>query len=281
MRAAILGADGQLGRALTARYPHAIPLRRVDVDIGDRESVEALDWSRLDTILNAAAYTNVDQAETETGRRRAWQVNAMGPRNLAQAAVRHGLTLIHFSSDYVFDGTADCHRETEPMSPLGVYGQSKAAGDIAVSLAPDHYVLRLSWLVGDGANFVRSIGHSASRGDSVSVVGDQIGRLTFTDQIVDAVDHLLSTRPAPGTYNCSNEGAPASWAHVARAVFIAHGRSPDQVKVVDSQDYYRSRPGAASRPRHSTLDLEKIEGSGLMPRDWRTVLEEYFRRDHS
>lgn len=279
MRAVILGADGQLGKALMARYPDAMLLELSDFDIADAESVEAFAWKDFDTILNAAAYTRVDEAETTTGRRSAWQANAVGPRNLALAAAKHGLTLIHISSDYVFDGTVQCHAETEALSPLGVYGQSKAAGDIAASLAPKHYILRVSWLVGEGANFVRSMRQLAVGGDSVSVVGDQVGRLTFTTQAVDAVDHLVSTQPTPGTYNCSNDGEPVSWADVARAVFAHYGRSPDLVKDVDTADYYDSRPGSAPRPLHSTLDLGKIKALGLVPVTWQTGLAEFLRRD--
>jgi len=281
MRAAILGAAGQLGRALAMHFPDAVPLQRKDVDIADQASVEAFEWDAFDTVLNAAAYTLVDAAETESGRRRAWQANAIGPRNLAQAAMHHGLTLVHVSSDYVFDGSVACHPETELFSPLGVYGQSKAAGDIAVSLAPDHYVLRVSWLVGDGANFVRTMARLAAAGEPVSVVGDQVGRLTFTRQLVDAVDHVLVTRPPPGTYNCSNDGEPVSWADIARTVFTEHGRSPELVEPVDTAAYFNSRPEAAPRPRQSTLDLAKIRAAGVIPRDWVAELREHLRRDQS
>ncbi len=281
MRAAILGADGQLGRAMSARFPHAAPIRRGDLDIADHASVEAFDWGAFDTVLNAAGYTGVDAAETAAGRSCAWQANAVGPRHLAEAALRHGLTLVHVSSDYVFDGRVSCHPETELFSPLGVYGQSKAAGDIAVSLAPDHYILRASWLVGDGSNFVRTMTKLAAAGEPVSVVGDQVGRLTFTRLLVDAVDHLLATKPPPGTYNCSNDGEPASWAEVARIVFTDQGRPPELVESVDTVAYCDSRPGAAPRPLQSTLNLAKIKAAGVVPRDWQAALMEYLRQDRS
>ena len=281
MRAAILGADGQLGKAMSARFPHAASVRRGDLDIADQASVNAFDWGAFDTILNAAAYTEVDAAETAVGRSCAWQANAVGPRNLAEAAIRHGLTLVHVSSDYVFDGSVSCHPETESFSPLGVYGQSKAAGDIAVTLAPEHYILRVSWLVGGGANFVRAMTRLAAAGKQVSVVGDQIGRLTFTQQLVDAVDHLLSTKSPPGTYNCSNDGDPASWADIARDVFTEQGRSPELVEPVGTAAYFDSRPGAAPRPLHSTFDLAKIKAAGLVPRNWRSELVDHLRRDKS
>lgn len=279
MRAAILGATGQLGRALSLRFPDAVTLQRHDVDIADRASVMAFDWSAFDALLNAAAYTHVDGAETAAGRRQAWAVNAIGPRNLTEAAIRHHLTLVHVSSDYVFDGSLPCHSETEPFSPLGVYGQSKAAGDVAVSLAPDHYVLRVSWLIGDGANFVKTMGRLATAGKPVSVVDDQIGRLTFTDHLVDAVGHVLETRPPAGTYNCSNDGDPVSWADIARLVFAEQGSSPELVEPVSSTTYYDSTPEAAPRPLHSTLDLAKIQATGVVTRDWQSALLDYVRRD--
>jgi dTDP-4-dehydrorhamnose reductase len=279
MKAAILGADGQLGRALSLRFPDAAPLQLEDVDIADYASVEAFEWDAFDTVLNAAGYTAVDAAETAAGRCSAWKANAVGPRNLAQVAIRHGLTLVHVSSDYVFDGSVSCHLETEQLSPLGVYGQSKAAGDIAVSLAPNHYILRVSWLVGDGANFVRTMAKLAAAGEPVSVVGDQIGRLTFTQQLVDAIDHVLLTRPPPGTYNCSNDGEPVSWADIARVVFTERGRSPELVDPVDTVAYCDLRPETAPRPRQSTLNLAKIKAVGVIPRDWKAGLLEYLRQD--
>jgi dTDP-4-dehydrorhamnose 3,5-epimerase len=128
----ITGADGQLGRALQRVFPDAVPLNKAHLDITDRTAVDGWPWVEYDTIVNTAAFTMVDQAETEEGRRRAWQVNALGAANLARASREHGLTLIHFSTDYDFDGTVEVHDETEPMSPLGST-QTKAAGDVAVA----------------------------------------------------------------------------------------------------------------------------------------------------
>ena len=114
-------------------------------------------WHEYALVLNAAAYTAVDAAETPDGRRTAWAANAGAPATLARLSREHGFTLVHYSSEYVFDGTADEHTEDEPLSPLGVYAQTKAAGDIAVATAPRHYLLRTSWVIGDGNNFVRTM----------------------------------------------------------------------------------------------------------------------------
>ncbi|TAM92901.1 MAG: NAD(P)-dependent oxidoreductase, partial [Jatrophihabitans sp.] len=150
----IVGAGGQLGTALRQRFPQARALTSADLDVTDAAALRRADWGGVRTIVNAAAYTDVDGAETAPGRVTAWRVNAGGAAHLARIALERELTLVHVSTDYVFDGTHDPHAEDEPLSPLGVYGQSKAAGDIAVALVPRHYILRTSWVIGDGHNFV-------------------------------------------------------------------------------------------------------------------------------
>src|SRR5690606_31417378 len=123
----------------------------------DPSAIEAWDWATYDVVLNAAAYTSVDAAEMPDGRPLAWAVNAAAPSHLARLSRRHRFTLVHVSSDYVFDGSKSEYDETAPFSPLGVYGQSKAAGDLAVATAPRHYIVRTSWVVGSGPNFVKTM----------------------------------------------------------------------------------------------------------------------------
>lgn len=281
MKAVIIGAYGQLGKALQARFPEAVAVDRDQLDITNMAALEAFDWSGVDTILNAAAYTNVDGAESVEGRAAAWLINAQAVANLARIALIHDLTLVHVSSDYVFDGTKSPHTEDEPVTPLGVYGQSKAAGDIVVGVVPKHYVLRVSWLIGDGPNFVRTMMGLAEKGVSPKVVGDQVGRLTFTEQLVDAIEHLLKTKAAPGVYNLSNDGEPASWAEITRAVFAEMGRDDLTVTDVTTEEYFKNKPEAAPRPLQSTLDLGKIEATGLELRDWRADLAGYINTQKS
>ena len=221
----IIGAYGQLGKTLQARFPDAQAVDRDSLDITEPASLAAFDWRAIDVILNAAAYTNVDGAETPDGRRAAWQINALAPSRLAAIATQQGITLVHVSSEYVFDGTITPHTEDEPFSPLGVYAQAKAAGDIAVATTPNHYILRTSWLIGDGPNFVRTMIGLADRNVSPKVVGDQIGRLTFTHTLVDAMEVLLKHKQGSGTYNISNGGEPASWAEITRAIFHELGHN--------------------------------------------------------
>lgn len=268
----VTGADGQLGRALRELLPHAEFVSRTKLDITSPTLSDTRDWAQYHTIINAAAYTAVDQAETEVAA--AWAVNAHGPTQLARVATAHNLTLVHISSDYVFDGTRTTYSEDEALAPLGVYGQSKAAGDLAVSTTPRHYILRTSWVVGQGKNFVSTMVDLASRGISPSVVDDQIGRLTFTSEIAAGISHLLNTGAPFGTYNLSNSGDPASWADIAMAVFASTGYDPANVTPVSTADYYGDKPHAP-RPAHSTLDLAKITATGFTPGDWRIGLALY------
>jgi dTDP-4-dehydrorhamnose 3,5-epimerase len=178
----------------------------------------------------------------------------------------------------VFDGTQTPHLETEDLSPLGVYAQTKAAGDIAVSLAPKHYLLRTSWVIGEGKNFVLTMKSLAEQGIKPGVVNDQIGRLTFTSDLADAIAHLLSSNAAYGTYNFTNDGDSVSWADIAGIVYDATGHSHDDIKGVSTADYYAGKSGIAPRPLQSTLSLDKIKATGFNPRDWREALSEYLAR---
>lgn len=265
-RVLVLGAHGQVGRALMRALPDARGLTRAELDISDPAALEAFDWSGVDVVVNAAAMTAVDHAESEPGRREAWAANATAVARLAALAVRHDLTLVHVSSDYVFDGTAEVHDEEEGLAPLGVYGQSKAAGDLAVSVVPRHYVLRTSWVIGDGANFVDTMARLADEGVSPRVVDDQHGRLTFADDLAGAVAHLLEVGAPAGTYDVTSGGASRSWADVATAVFELRGRSGSDVTGVSTAEYADGRP-MAPRPRHSTLSLDKIAATGWEPVD--------------
>jgi len=277
-RMLIAGAEGQLGRALATEFPDAHAVDRSALDISDPDLVDAWPWREYDVLVNAAAYTAVDAAEAD-GRSAAWSTNATGPAALARAAARHQLTLVHFSTDYVFDGTVEEHDEAEPLSPLGVYGQSKAAGDLVVATTPRHYLIRTSGVVGDGPNFVRTMQRLADEGATPSVVDDQFGRLTFTDELARAVRHLLETRAAFGTYNMTNAGPVMSWADIARTVFELAGRTPDEVRPVSAREYAVNRPQLASRPTHSALNLEKLRSTGFEPTDAMDALRSYLVRE--
>ena len=274
----IVGANGQLGRAFQALFPDAECVDRESLDISSPDVFTARRWRDYGTILNAAAYTAVDLAETAEGRQDAWKANASAVANLAQISTQYGITLVHISSDYVFDGTASEHTEDEAFAPLGVYGQSKAAGDIAAATTPRHYIARTSWVIGDGKNFVLTMKSLAERDIKPSVVSDQIGRLTFTQDLAAGIKHLLDTQAPYGTYNISNQGEPASWAQIAAEVYQLSGKSGDDVTPVTTEAYYEGKEGIAPRPLQSTLKLDKIEATGFTPREWKHALQEYLEQ---
>lgn len=273
----IVGANGQLGTALRGKYPNAKFADIGELDITSKQSVENFNWSGIEVIVNAAAYTNVDGAETLEGRKLAWAVNADAAANLVAVAAQYNATMVHISTDYVFDGTQEPHSEDEAFAPLSVYGASKAAGDIVVSLAPKFYILRTSWVIGEGKNFVRTMLELGKKGVSPTVVADQIGRLTFTSELVRAIDHLLTNDTAYGTYNITNDGDSKSWADITRKIFeLANLNST--VTDTSTQEYYAGKEGIALRPLQSTLALDKIKSTGFLPRDWTLDLKDYLSR---
>ncbi len=271
----VTGANGQLGRALRAEFPDAEFVTREELDITSTDLITARRWRDYSTIINAAAYTAVDTAETSEGRRDAWSANTSAVVNLAKIATEFNLTFVNISSDYVFDGTREIHDEQEAFSPLGVYGQTKAAGDAATSTAPRHYTVRTTWVVGDGSNFVRTMQSLAGRDIKPSVVDDQIGRLTFTEDLAKGIQHLLKTNAPYGTYNLSNDGESASWADIAKEVYVLSGKSADDITPVTTADYYAGKDDIAPRPLQSTLNLDKIKATGFAPREWKQALRDY------
>jgi dTDP-4-dehydrorhamnose reductase len=278
VKAAVLGADGQLGRALCIAISDATPLHRRDVNITDPEALSGIDWTRFDVIVNAAAFTSVDEAETGAGRPLAWLTNAAAPAALARIAVEHSLTIVHYSSDYVFDGTlADPVPEHQPFSPLSVYGATKAAGDLAVAMAPRHLVLRTSWVVGDGQNFVRTMLGLARRHISPEVVSDQISRPTLAEDLATATADLIRARRT-GTYNVTNGGYPGSRAEVARVVFAAAG-SDAEIRDTTTAAYLADNPASAPRPLNSVLNLERAAEAGIELPDWRSRVADYVEKE--
>lgn len=290
-RTLVTGCNGQLGRAVRALAEERGVSKDFDFcdidtfDMSDPDAYARYDWSLYGTVINCGAYTAVDRAETPEGRVTAWKANATGPALLARTCAEHGITLVHVSSDYVFDGTAEVHTEDEPFSPLSVYGQTKAAGDIAVAGCPRHYIMRSSWVIGEGHNFVKTMKGLSDRVadpedklERVTVVDDQLGRLTFTRDMAEAIFHVLGTHAPYGTYNCTGSGAVKSWADIARAVFDAANGNGEKVVPVSTADYYANASGpVVPRPVHSALDLSKLESAGFHTPDWEEELGEYLK----
>jgi len=263
-RTVIVGCGGQLGRALTELLPDAIGVDLPDFDLTRPGVDTAMGWSGVDTIINASAYTAVDAAETPEGRHAAWAANVAGVARLCRIAAEHRITLVHVSSDYVFDGTVAEHDEDEAFAPLGVYGQTKAASDALVAQLARHYIVRTSWVIGAGRNFVRTMAELAGKGVSPTVVADQDGRLTFTTDLAAGIVHLLASGAAFGTYNLSNTGPVQTWADIAADVFALCGRRREDVTPITTEQYAAGR-AVAPRPEHSALRLDKLLATGFVP----------------
>ncbi len=286
MRLLIVGARGQLGSALQRASrekgwaPAAVDLP--EVDIADPESIRAaLKDASPDLVVNAAAYTAVDRAEDEP--EAAFAANRDGPRNLARACARSGIFLVHVSTDYVFDGTAGRpYTEDDPVSPLGVYGKSKAAGEDAVrDELPAHLIVRTSWLyAAGGRNFVRTMIRIGKTEKAVRVVADQFGSPTNAADLASAILEMAERAVSAqsqilwGTYHFCNWGV-VSWHGFAEAIFAkTRGRIPlrvEQVAPITTDQF----SAAAPRPAYSVLSCDRIgRRFGIVPRPWEDALSE-------
>jgi dTDP-4-dehydrorhamnose reductase len=285
MRWLITGARGQLGtdvqRVLATAGVVASEVRAVgsaELDITDGLAVEdAIAGFRPDVLINAAAYTAVDAAETDV--ERAYAVNASGPALLAAAAARHDTRMIQVSTDYVFDGQSSWpYQVDDPTGPQSVYGQTKLAGELAVrELAPEHgYIVRTAWVYGaTGANFVKTIVKLERSHDTLTVVDDQRGSPTWSKDLAGALLELASSASPAGTYHCTSAG-DTTWYHFARAIFAELGADPDRVQPATTDQF----PRPAQRPAYSVLSRDSWISAGLHPmRHWRDALVAAFESD--
>ncbi len=274
MQTLIIGTSGQLATELH-RQTDGVQLHPPKkIDVADESAVRALlDEARPWLVINASAYTAVDRAEQE--RERAFAVNADGPRYLARWCAANGASLIHVSTDYVFDGTkAAAYVEDDAVGPLNVYGESKLAGEIAIrEELPQHLILRTSWVFSaHGQNFVKTMRRLAAERDELRVIADQHGRPTSAADLAGALwrlrrEHLLGGAPvAWGTYHLAN-GEATTWHGFAEAIVELEARHTSRrpvVTAIPATDY----PTPAKRPANSVLDTERFEttfGFGLRP----------------
>ncbi|MEU2928200.1 dTDP-4-dehydrorhamnose reductase [Streptomyces sp. NPDC007251] len=277
MRWLVTGAGGMLGQdtvhALRGRGEDVTGLGRAALDITEPAAVQrTLAEHRPDIVVNCAAYTAVDAAETDE--ERALLVNGEGPRLLARACAAAGARLIHVSTDYVFSGEdRDApYGEDEEPAPRTAYGRTKLAGERAVlaELPGASAVVRTAWLYGvHGGNFVRTMLQLERTRDTVDVVADQRGQPTWSADVAARIADLGVTG-ASGVFHATNAGE-ASWYQLAREVFRLAGADPDRVRRTDSRAFVRPAP----RPSYSVLGHERWRTAGLAPlRDWRTALHE-------
>lgn len=249
---------------------------RTQADIADADACERIVLLRKpDVVVNAAAYTAVDRAESES--RAAYAANMTGAANVARAAAECASPVIHISTDYVYDGSDERPwREDDPVGPLNVYGASKFAGELAVAHAnPRHVTLRTSWLYSSqGSNFLTTMLRLSRERRSLDVVDDLWGRPTSTTDLSSAILHiaraLAEERDVFGVYNYSNGGEPTTWRRFSEAIFAQSDiTSPPEVRAIPSDAY----PTAARRPRNSVLDLTKFESAfDAKITDWRVSL---------
>ena len=263
MRVLVTGAGGQLGwevaRAFAGSVHHVVAADHAQLDVADRDAVlAAVAELRPDAVVNTAAMTDVDGCEAHA--QRAFQVNALGPRHLADAARRVGASVCHVSTDYVFSGELDRPwLEWDPPGPLSVYGRSKLAGESEVD--PGSTVVRTSGLCSrHGRNFVKTMLRLATAGDGeVTVVDDQRTSPSFADEVADMIRFLVVDR-RPGVFHVTNQGA-TSWYGFAREIFALAGADPARVVPVASDELRPPRP--ARRPPNSVLDNAALRLSGV------------------
>jgi dTDP-4-dehydrorhamnose reductase len=273
VRYLITGASGMLGTDLrkTLAGRDVTALGRADLDVTDLEAVRSA-IAGHDVIVNAAAYTKVDDAESHEDA--AYAVNATGAKNLAIAAREAGAKLVQVSTDYVFKGDASSpYGEDTPREPLSAYGRTKGAGEEA-ALA-EHpvgtYIVRTAWLYGEhGPNFAATMVRLAGSHPTVSVVTDQLGQPTWTADLAKQIVALVDSDAPAGIYHGTNAGV-ASWFDFTKAIFEEVGLDPERVQPTDSSAFVRPAP----RPAYSVLGHDAWTAAGLTPmRHWREALTE-------
>lgn len=281
MKILLIGSQGQVGQELLTTLPALGALTawsRADLDLTAGAAIAPqVVAQQPDVIVNAAAYTAVDRAETE--RDLAFAINGAAPGYLAQAAQECGAMLIHLSTDYVFDGQKNRpYQPTDEPRPLGVYGQSKLAGEVAVRAGCDrHAILRTAWVYGarGHGNFVKTMLRLGAERDTLNVVYDQVGTPTWSADIAQAITALIPKLEATtfGTYHCTNSGV-ISWYDFAVAIFeeaahLGHALKLTTVNPITSDQY----PTPTERPAYSVLAGEKLAALLGHPAPyWRTSL---------
>ncbi|MDP3996937.1 MAG: dTDP-4-dehydrorhamnose reductase [Candidatus Andersenbacteria bacterium] len=266
----IVGGNGMLGHALRSVWAEAVVGDKDKLDITKQSDVNR-EISELspELIINAAAYTNVDGAEKE--RDLAFAINETGVRNLALAAKESGAILVHYSTDYVFNGKQEAGygEDDEPGPAVNVYGESKLAGEKALrEIAPKYYLLRTAWLYGAyGKNFVETMLRLVGEKKELGVVNDQWGSPTYTMDLAGATKEVVSGGYEPGVYHAVNSGR-ASWYDFAVKIFELAGMKVI-VRPIASSEY----PLPAARPKYSILNNTR----GPVLRPWETALDEYIK----
>ncbi len=280
----VTGCNGQLGRAIRKVYEQD-DVTFVNTDAVEGEGVVALDITKIeqvmalvlaekpDVIINCAAHTNVDGCEKEWDL--AYQINAIGPRNLSVAANAVDAKMIHVSTDYVFEGNGTVpYTEFDAPNPVSAYGKTKLEGEKFVKeFAKKHFIFRTAWLYGDGKNFVKTMLRLSETHDQVSVVCDQLGTPTSAKELAKMIRHLEGTENY-GTFHATCEG-DTNWAAFTEEIFRLTGKTT-KVNHVTSEQYAQMNPASAKRPAFSILNNYMLQlTSDYRMADWHDALKEY------
>ncbi|MGE7943746.1 dTDP-4-dehydrorhamnose reductase [Lysinibacillus xylanilyticus] len=281
MKIMVTGANGQLGQELVKQLSNSqhelYAFTKQELDITNIEQVTTIcNNVQPDIIINAAAYTNVDGAETN--RELAFQINATGQRNLAVAAEKIGAKICYISTDYVFNGQADSpYNEYMNVEPIGVYGQSKYTGEfLTQTLSTKYFIVRTAWVYGEfGPNFVKTMLRLAEEKTEIGVVHDQIGSPTYTVDLAEFLIELLQTEKY-GIYHCTNSGI-CSWYEFAKEIFSIANKNVN-VNPLTSEQF----PRPAKRPAYSVLGDLALKVNGFTPRrHWKEALYEYINKNNN
>ena len=279
----LIGADGMLGGELRDRLEKVYDVTGTTLqtlDICDRDAViaKAKEVSP-EFIINCAAYTNVDGCEVNFDL--ANKVNGVALENIADAAKNVDATLIHISTDYVFDGKLDVEQAyTEDMitAPVTAYGKTKLLGEQNAAKAQKYYILRTAWLYGlGGKNFVKTMLKLSETHDTLSVVADQHGSPTCTTTLCEIVEAIMEKQPEYGVYHSTNEGF-TTWYDFTRKIFELSRRTT-KVNPVTSEQYKEMNPASSDRPKNSKLSKEKLHKIEVYPKAWEKALEEYLKEE--
>ncbi|WP_223596646.1 dTDP-4-dehydrorhamnose reductase [Neobacillus bataviensis] len=278
MKILVTGANGQLGREVVHQFNQnyeVIGYGKDELDISNLDRVSfILKKDCPDVIIHSAAYTAVDECETQGIK--AIEINGLGAANVARAARKIGARMFYISTDYVFNGEKEIpYLENDKTNPLSMYGLSKLVGELMVqTILPNSTIIRTSWLYGhDGKNFVKTMIHFARENKKVRVVNDQVGSPTYTADLVEIINVLLE-KPN-GIYHVSNTGT-CSWYQFAKRIYKEAGSDPELVTPCTTEEY-----GAlAKRPKFSVMDHGGLKSKKVpLPRKWEVALQAFMKRE--
>jgi len=279
----ITGANGQLGKAFQQILPDVIFVDQPEIDLLSAPTNITKEFLKLapDIVINCAAYTAVDKAETEIDT--ALHINALATAAIATACKQLDTQLIQISTDYVLaDGRSKQLKpkaETAEVDPMSIYGYSKYLGETAAAIVPRHCIIRTSWIFGDGNNFVKTMLKLGQKNEFVSVVDDQVGRPTYALDLATAITRLINIKKLPQLIHIQNSGTPVSWAGFAKKIFKTAGLNT-KVKSITTEEFAQLRGKdnpTAIRPYGSVFDMKYLNSLKINMRSWPEALNDYIK----